>query len=144
MKDFPAYWEPLIAYVKNNWEPVSIPFNAVVNEVFKEYKPFPKCYLMLKNGMIIGFYQLVARELIGRKDLTPWITCLFIDERERGRRLGSKLLKHGRKVAGKMGYPKVYLATGEIRFYEKYGFKEIGLDKFISGRPTKIYEHKSV
>ena len=144
LKDFPDYRGPLIEYVKINWETVSVPFIKVVEEVFREFKPFPKCYLMLKNGKIIGFYQLVARELVDRKDLTPWITCVFIDERERGHHLSSKLLKHGRKVAGKMGYPKVYLTTDHIRLYEKFGFKEIGLGKFISGRPTKIYEHSSI
>jgi GNAT superfamily N-acetyltransferase len=144
LKDFPAYRESLIAYVKNNWEPVLKPFTMVIDEVFGSKKGLPECHLMLKEEKIIGFYQLIAQELIIRKDLTPWITCVFIDKKERGHRLSSKLLEHGRKIAGILGYPKVYLTTDHIRFYEKYGFKEIGLDKFINGRPTKIYEHDTI
>jgi GNAT superfamily N-acetyltransferase len=144
LKDFPEYREPLVEYVHNSWKPVSGPFTAVVDEIFWGYHKLPKCYMMLKQEKIIGFYQLITQELIIRKDLTPWITCIFIDEKERGRRLGAKLLEHGRKTAGKLGYPTVYLTTDHIRFYEKYGFREIGLDKFINGRPTKIYERNTV
>ena len=46
----------------------------------------------------------------------------------------------GRIIAGILGYNKVYLTTDHIQFYEKFGFREIGLDKFVTGRPTKIYE----
>jgi GNAT superfamily N-acetyltransferase len=144
LKDFPEYKQSLMSYVEDNWRAVYQPFAGTVDQVFWSYKKFPKCYLILKNSSIIGFYQLIERELIIRKDLTPWITCLFVDERERGRRLGARLLEHGRKAAGKLGYPKVYLTTDHIRFYEKFGFREIGLDKFITGRPTKIYEHDTI
>jgi len=100
--------------------------------------------MMLRDDNIIGFYQLVEQELIIRKDLSPWITCVFIDEQERGQRLSSKLLGHGRTIAGGLGYNEVYLTTDHIQFYEKFGFREIGLDKFVSGRLTKIYEHDTI
>ena len=58
--------------------------------------------------------------------------------------MSAKLLEHSRKVAGKHGYEKVYLTTDHIQLYEKFGFREIGLDKFVTGRPTKIYEHDSI
>jgi GNAT superfamily N-acetyltransferase len=142
--DAPEYRQTLIEYVENNWTPVLKPFTWVVDEVFWNSKELPRCYMMRKGDNIIGFYQLVELELITRKDLTPWITCVFIDEKERGRRLSSNLLEHGRTMAGKLGYSKVYLTTDHIQFYEKFGFREIGLDKFITGRPTKIYEHDTI
>ncbi|WP_339174576.1 GNAT family N-acetyltransferase [Paenibacillus sp. FSL H7-0943] len=98
----------------------------------------------VENDVIIGFYQLIEQEFITRKDLSPWIAPLFIDESERGKALGAVLLEHARKIAGQLGYAKVYLATDHILYYEKYGFKEIGLDNFEWGRPTKIYEHDTI
>jgi len=134
----------LTDYVKNSWKGVFDPFTDVLCEIFSKEKELPKCYMMLKGDSIIGFYQLVEQELIMRKDLTPWITCIFIDEHERGQRLSFKLLEHGRTIAGKLGYTKVYLTTDHIQLYEKFGFREIGLDKFFTGRPTKIYEHDTI
>ena len=142
--DFPKYKQTLIDYVENNWKPVLKPFTQVIAECFSGGKDLPQCYMMLKDDNIIGFYQLVEQELIMRKDLSPWITCVFIEEQERGQHLSLKLLEHGRTVAGKLGYTKVYLTTDHIQFYEKFGFREIGLDKFVFGRPTKIYEHDTI
>jgi GNAT superfamily N-acetyltransferase len=144
LKDLPGYRQALTDYVEKYWKGVFKPFIEVLNELFSVDKELPKCYMMLKNENIIGFYQLVKQELIERKDLSPWITCVFIDEHERGQRLSSKLLEHGRMVAGNLGYSKVFLTTDHIQFYEKFGFREIGLDKFVWGRPTKIYEHETI
>jgi GNAT superfamily N-acetyltransferase len=144
LKDFPNYRQALIDYVANNWKGVLDPFTDVLSELFSKKKELPQCHIMLKDDNIIGFYQLVEQELLIRKDLSPWITCVFIDEKERGQCLSSKLLEHGRTAAGKLGYAKVYLTTDHIQFYEKFGFREIGLDKFMWGRPTKIYEHDTI
>ncbi len=144
LKDFPNYRQALTDYVEKNSKGWLKPFTEVLNEIFSGEKDLPKCYMMLRDDDIIGYYQLVEQELITRKDLSPWITTVFIDEQERGQRLSSKLLEHGRTVAGKLGYAKVYLTTDHIQFYEKFGFREIGLDKFVWGRPTKIYEHDTI
>jgi GNAT superfamily N-acetyltransferase len=144
LEDNPAYRQPLIDYVEKSGIGWLKPFTAVVDEVFWNKNPLPQCHIMLKGNKIIGYYQLVNLELIMRKDLSPWITCVFIEPEERGQRLSSALLENGRTIAGKLGYPKVYLTTDHILFYERYGFREIGLDKFITGRPTKIYEHDAI
>ena len=144
LKDLPNYRQTLTDYVEKNSKWWFMPFTDVLSEIFSGEKDLPQCYMMLKADNIIGYYQLVEQELILRKDLSPWITTVFIDEQERGQRLSSKLLEHGRTVAGKLGYAKVYLTTDHIQFYEKFGFREIGLDKFVFGRPTKIYEHDTI
>ncbi len=144
LKDAPGYRQTLTDYVAKNWPAVLGPFTQVVNELFSGDGELPQCHLLLRGDRIIGFYQLVQQELIERKGLSPWITCVFIDEGERGQRLSSQLLEHGRTVAGRLGYSRVYLTTDHIQFYEKFGFREIGLDKFIWGRPTKIYEHDTI
>ncbi|UCB42273.1 MAG: GNAT family N-acetyltransferase [Dehalococcoidales bacterium] len=144
LRDFPDFRQNLLDYVEINWKGVLKPFTQVIDELFSTTKELPKCFMLSKENYIIGFYQLIEQELIERKDLSRWITCVFVDERERGKRLSSFLLEHGRAEAGKLGYSKVYLTTDHIQFYEKFGFREIGLDKFIWGRPTKIYEHGTI
>ncbi|WNS41106.1 GNAT family N-acetyltransferase [Paenibacillus sp. MMS20-IR301] len=131
-------------YVKEKWPKVTKVVLPKIDESLSAEAGLPFTFLLLKNGKIIGFYQLIEQEYISRKDLSPWISPLFIDENERGRGLGSVLLEHARKMAGQLGYAKVYLTTDHILYYEKYGFREIGLDNFAWGRPTKIYEHDAI
>jgi GNAT superfamily N-acetyltransferase len=116
LKDLPSYGRTLIDYVADNWKAVLQPFTNVLAGLFSSEEDLPQCYIMLKNNRIIGFYQLVEQELIIRKDLSPWITCVFIDEKERGQLLSSKLLEHGRTIAGNLGYEKIYLTTDHIQF----------------------------
>ena len=121
---------------------------------------FPQGYFMLKNNSIIGWTGLHEKEVVNGKvygwegslaedevfseDLSPWITPLLIHPDERGNRYGKLLLEHARKEAGRLGFKVVYLTTGEIRYYEKYGFREVGLTTFTWGRPTKVYEHDTI
>ncbi|MFP4975591.1 GNAT family N-acetyltransferase [Paenibacillus sp. CN-4] len=69
---------------------------------------------------------------------------IFIDSSERGKGLGSLLLQHARKTAFQLGNKKIYLATDHIGYYEKYGFREIGLSNFEWVRPSKLYEHDTL
>ena len=120
----------------------------------------PQGYFMLKDSRVIGWtglheHEVVAgrvygwagsikKEEIMSEDLSPWITPLLIHPGERGNRYGKLLLEHARREAGWLGFKFVYLTTGEIGYYEKYGFREVGLTIFTWGRPTKVYEHNTL
>ncbi|WP_339244368.1 GNAT family N-acetyltransferase [Paenibacillus sp. FSL R10-2796] len=145
LQECPLRQNELIEYVKKRWPKVQqVVLPNIQESLISKDEEFPFTFLLLKHDVIIGFYQLIEQEFITRKDLSPWIAPLFIDESERGKALGAVLLEHARKIAGQLGYAKVYLATDHILYYEKYGFKEIGLDNFEWGRPTKIYEHDTI
>jgi len=120
----------------------------------------PQGYFMLKENRVIGWTALIQHECVsGRvfgwegtlqrdtvlsQELSPWISPLLVHPDERGHGYGRLLLEHARKEAGRLGYTLVYLTTGEIGYYEKYGFREVGLTTFTWGRPTKVYEHDAV
>lgn len=144
IKDYPELKDKAIAYCCENWPPVKNGFISFIEQSLTSENVLPMTFLLMKDEKIIGFYQLIYNECVMRKDLSPWITTLFIDEKERGCCLGSVLLEHGRKTLGQLGYEAVYLTTDHIQFYEKYGFKEIGLDQFDWGRPTKLYQHNTI
>jgi len=117
---------------------------------------FPQGYFMIKNNRVIGWVGIHEKEVVSGKvygwegsvkkeevfaeDLSPWITPLLVHPDERGHQYGKLLLEYARKQAGLLGFERVYLTTGEIGFYEKYGFREVGLTLFSWGRPTKVYE----
>lgn len=142
--DIPEYRDTLVAYVTSHWPPVIEHFKNVLDACFDTDTPLPQCFVLLEEKTIIGFYQIIEHELITNQNLSPWLSCIFIDENKRGQRLSEKLTTHGRSIAGQLGYKKVYVTTDHIQFYEKFGFREIGIDTFTWGRPTKIYEHDTI
>lgn len=128
-------------------------------QVLESVDILPRGYFMLKDGKVIGWVGLHEKEVVsGRvygwegtpagdeilsEKLSPWITPLLVHPDERGSRYGKLLLEHARNEAARLGYKTVYLTTGEINYYEKYGFREVGLTCFTWGRPTKIYESET-
>lgn len=136
--------DEFIQYISEAWPAVKNLVIAQIDGSISTFTHLPLTFIMFKNERIIGFYQLIEQENLIRKDFSPWIAPLFIDKNERGKALGAVLLQHARKTAGQMGYEKVYLTTDHIQYYEKYGFREIGLSNFEWGRPSKIYEHDTL
>lgn len=145
LNEIPKLKESAITYCAENWTKVHNTFTRNIYESVSEKDKLPLTYLLMKDSKIIGFYQIVKVEKIRNMNyLSPWLDCLFIDSNERRQALGAMLLEHGRKTAKFLGYDKIYLTTDHIQFYEKYGFKEIGLDITISGKPTKVYEKSTL
>jgi predicted N-acetyltransferase YhbS len=69
---------------------------------------------------------LITNGFNSRQDLWPWLAALFVEESERGQALGARMLAHGLAEAKALDFPKVYLATDHIGYYEKYDWKHIG------------------
>ena len=145
LADRPHQAGALAGAVREHWPAVEDVVLPVLAESLHPADRLPLTFLLLDGEeRLAGFYQLQEREIVTRQDLTPWISPLFVHPGHRGRGLGERLLWHARRTAGRLGFPAVYLATNHIGYYERYGFREIGLDVFRSGRPAKLYRNTAV
>lgn len=100
----------------------------------------PGFYIAKEKDKIIGTYALIRNDLNSRQDLTPWLACLFVNEQFRGKSLGSELLNHGLQEAAKKGYKSLYLTSDLEGYYEKYGWKKIGIAYGPSGGSLPLFE----
>lgn len=135
--------ESVKRYCKEKWNKVYKPFSENA-ELSVNSDKLPQTYVikgMEQEREIIGFYQLIRNDnLTYHTELSPFVSTLFVDERVRGYGFGYLMLTHAKYEAAKLGYEKLYVSTDHIGYYEKYGFREIGLDIYTWGNPTKIYE----
>jgi len=142
VRDYPEYLDRAVGYFSCKFSVGrEIYYDSISNSLTTD-SPLPRWYLMMKNNNIIGSYGLITNDFISRQDLWPWLCALYIEESERGQRLGAILLEHGRIEAGKLGYAKVYLATDHVGYYEKYGWHYFENGYHVSGAETRIYETK--
>lgn len=101
---------------------------------------FPQIVVATENEKIIGYYSLVAKELVkDNHGYTPWLGTLFVREKFRGKHYSHVLIEDACQRVKKMGYKNLYLATEHIGLYEKFRFEEIGLGLYLWGEPTKFY-----
>lgn len=108
VREHPEYLEHAVDYFSGKWGiSRNIYHNCIVNSLATE-SPLPRWYLMIREDKIIGSYGLIVNDFISRQDIWPWLCAVYIEENERGKALGSRLLQHGRKEAARLGFPMVY------------------------------------
>ena len=137
----PEYLERAVEYFSSKWGVERRIYQDCISNSLLTSSPLPRWYLMVDgNDEIIGSYGLITNDFISRQDLCPWMCALFVDEKQRGKGLGGRLLAHAVLEAKNLGFEKVYLATDHVGFYEKYGWSFIGIGYHPWGDESRIYE----
>lgn len=92
------------------------------------------------DGKVVGFCTFAEKdELPEENAFTPFIGFVFVDEQYRGKRLSERMICTVIQYAGELGYQKIYIMSGEIGLYEKYGFTKLGDYKTIYGSVDQLF-----
>jgi predicted N-acetyltransferase YhbS len=99
-------------------------------------KVLPLTLVAFKTGKPVGTVSLKEFEIESRRDLTPWVTSLYVVKRRRGQGIGAGLMKAVEEKAARLGIKKLYLFTADSglasRFYSKLGWKAKEKTQFSS------------
>ncbi len=101
----------------------------------------PRWYLALNDkGEIVAGAGIIDNDFHDRKDLTPNLCALFVEEPYRCRGIAGKLLSLARRDCGEMGFDTLYLVTDHTSFYEKYGWTFLTMVKGDDGSMERLYQ----
>ena len=100
-------------------------------------------YLCLDGERIVGGLGVIENDFHDRKDLTPNICAVYVDEAYRGRGIAGKLLTMAVEDLRAKGISPVYLLTDHIGFYERYGWEFLCMAQG-DGEPdmSRMYIHR--
>lgn len=120
-----TYWEETISFAETcSWKAGPSLAKKMKENEFKEWE---RVCAVCVDGKVAGFSTFTEKdELSEQYDFTPFIGFVFVDEHFRGRRLSEMMIQSIVSYAKELGYEKVYIMSGEIGLYEKYGFVKIG------------------
>ena len=105
-----------------------------------DFESNERVFIALCDDDIAGFCTLTNKdELPAEYDLEPFIGFVFVDSKYRGHRLSEKLIDAACEAAEKQGFETIYIMSGEIGLYEKYGFKKIGDYKTIYDSVDRLF-----
>lgn len=139
IRDYPEYYDRGVDYFSSKWGIERKIYEDSISDSILTDSPLPRWYLMLKGNDITGSFGLIENDFMVRKDLMPWLCALYIEKSERRKGLGGKLLRHGRREALGLGFPKVYLCTSHVGYYEKFGWRFFGMEKSEFGGEVRVY-----
>ena len=93
---------------------------------------------------IIAGAGLIANDFHERKELTPNVCALYVENAWRGNGYARTLLDHIRREAGSEGLSRLYLITDHTVFYEVCGWEYLSLIREDSGDSIRMYTAKTL
>ncbi len=103
----------------------------------------PQWYLAVENGQIVGGLGVIENDFHDRKDLSPNVCAVYVEEAWRCRGIAGALLEAVCQDMAALGVPVLYLLTDHTSFYERYGW-EFFCMALGEGEeePSRMYVHR--
>lgn len=141
VREHPGLVDTFISYFQSKWasEESLLVYEDCIRSCLEAKSPLPQWYLLCDGKRTIGCAGLITNDFISRMDLYPWLCALYIEEAYRGHGYGARLIHKGREDAASAGFPKLYLCTDHIGYYERYGFGHVGTGYHPWGGSSRIY-----
>ena len=83
----------------------------------------PQWYIVVEGNKIIAGAGVIENDFHKRKDLTPNLCALYVEEEYRCQGIAGKLLDYVCNDMKEMGIETLYLITEHTSFYEKYDWR---------------------
>ena len=98
---------------------------------------------MLENNEIIAGVGVIENDFHERRDLTPNVCALYVEEKYRCRGIAGKLLELVRDDMENKGISPLYLITEHTSLYERYGWEFLCMVKEEdSDNMIRMYVHQ--
>ena len=101
----------------------------------------PAWYILLneKEAIIAGI-GVIENDFHKRKDLTPNICAVYVEEAYRRQGIARMLMDHAADELARHGVDRLYLITGHTDFYERCGFTFYGMIEEDDGNMIRMYQ----
>ena len=83
----------------------------------------PQWYLAVQGERILGGLGVIANDFHPRRDLSPNLCAVYVEEDARCQGIAGALLGLACRDMAQLGYPTLYLLTDHTAFYERYGWE---------------------
>lgn len=116
-------WIDVIKYAKKcSWKAGPYLAHLMQNNVFSDWE---RVIVGLYENEIASYCTLTKKDSIPEIEYSPFIGFVFVGEQFRGKRVSERMIQFALSYARSIRFRKVYLISGEIGLYEKYGFEKI-------------------
>ena len=135
--------DKVIRWFHSKWKIPEIEYKKSIEECQKKKVGIPQWYVMMDKEEIIAGMGVIENDFHNRKDLTPNVCAVYVEENYRKQGIAKFLLNYVCEDIKKMGYPTAYLITTHTDFYEKCGWEFYCTAIEDSQKEVKAYRHLS-
>lgn len=123
LREKPQWKQKAAQWFHEKW---NVPVDAYlesIEESLNSENPVPQWYLAVKEEQIIGGIGVIENDFHDRKDLTPNVCAVYVEEEFRCRGIARKMLETVCRDMKEKGIDTLYLITDHDSFYERYGWE---------------------
>lgn len=104
-----------------------------------EGKIIPATYIAEDDhGTLLGSASILADDMSSHPELTPWLASVYVDQSQRGKGIGSILVKRVMQHAQDHGIRRLYLYTpDQEQLYARLGWQTLSRELY-NGTPVTI------
>ena len=131
-------WDETAQYAENcSWKAGPYLAQRMRNNEFADVE---RVIVATEDDKPVAYCTFALRdELPETSKYTPFIGFMFVDENCRGKRVSEKMIGVASDYAKSIGYETIYILSGEIGLYEKYGFEKIGDEETVYGTVDQLF-----
>ncbi len=96
-------------------------------------------FAAIADGKIVGMGAIAKTDYYPLPEIFPWVSCLFVSEDYRGRRISQKLIDHANSYAKALGFERTYIPSEHVGLYEKYGYRYLKDIVNYGGGTDRLY-----
>ena len=123
LRDFPEKKEEMARWFHEKW---GIPLEAYMESMedcLAQKTGVPQWYAAMEGKEIVGGLGVIENDFHDRKDLTPNVCAVYVEEAHRCKGIAGELLNFVCDDMRQMGIQPLYLLTDHTGFYERYGWE---------------------
>ena len=98
-----------------------------------------KVLLLTDGDELVSYCTYAKKDDIQPTDLTPWMGFAYTFPQYRGHRYMGRLFKEVERLARAEHVTEVYISTGHVGLYEKYGCEYMTQMNDLGGEPSRVY-----
>ena len=122
LRERPEMTEAVANWFSSKWRVPKEAYLACMNAYLQKETEY-SWYLCLNGDDIVGGLGVIENDFHDRKDLTPNICAVYVEEKHRKQGLAGQLLNMAVEDLRSKGVSPVYLFTDHTDFYERYGWE---------------------
>lgn len=149
IREYPQMAETAARWFHEKWH---IPLEAYRESIAQCLKtgtehlsesPVPQWYLAVEGEKPVGGLGVIENDFHDRRDLTPNVCAVYVEEAYRCQGIAGKLLKHVCADMAAQGVDTLYLLTDHDSFYERYSWEFLCMVQG-DGEPdmARMYVHR--
>lgn len=87
------------------------------------FRDWETMFAAVKDGRVVGMASALRSDYYPLPDTYPWVSCIFVDEENRGNRISGMLISQANEYLKGQGFTRSYIPTDITGLYEKYGYR---------------------